>query len=108
MSEKTGDKNFQRMAITLMALTGLGTVLHVIHEFYRDMQPKRDKAKPAPTARSAEANDETQQHRHEANPDQSWVHKARVSDSPSEGERFGPNPLAASPRAGITNRHAHV
>ena len=98
MSEKTGDKNFQRMAITLMALTGLGTVLHVIHEFYRDMQPKRDKAKPALPARSAEANDETQQHRHEANPDQSWVQKARVSDRPGEGERVWAESVSRPPQ----------
>lgn len=87
MSEKTGDKNFQRMAIGLMALTGLGTLLHAIHEMYRDLKPKREKAKPELPACSADEHDQIRQHRHEATPDESWVQKARVGDRPGEGER---------------------
>lgn len=84
MSEKTGDKMFQRMAIGFMALTGIGTLLHAIHELYRDVQPKREKAQHTP-----------QDHPLEKEPEnspvdvasQSWVHKARVSERPAEGER---------------------
>ena len=97
MSEKTGDKNFQRMAIGLMALTGLGTLLHAIHEMYRDLKPKREKVPPALPARPAVSNDETE-HRHEANTDESWVQKARVSDRPGEGERAWTESVSRQPQ----------
>ena len=89
MSEKTGDKTFMRIAIGLMALTGLGTILHALHEIYRDLVPKRETDRPArayPPPRSA-GPDEEQCHRRDDGPDRSWVRKARVNDRPAEGEK---------------------
>ena len=88
MSEKTGDKTFMRIAIGLMALTGLGTILHAVHEIYRDLVPKRetrnpDRAYPPPRL----AGSDEDWHRRDDGPDNSWVRKARVNDRPAEGER---------------------
>lgn len=88
MSERTGDKTFQRMALGLMALTGIGTLLHAVHELYRDVQPRREKAKAAAQAQPAEAKGEPQPLAHDEIPSQSWVHKARVGERPAEGERL--------------------
>ncbi len=86
MSERTGDRNFQRMAIGMMALTGIGTLLHGIHALIRDLQPKREKATAAPV-RAAEPKEPPPQPAHEEHAETSWVTKARVSDRPAEGER---------------------
>ena len=88
MSERTGDKTFQRMALGLMALTGIGTLLHAVHELYRDVQPRREKAKAAAQAQPAEAKGEPRQLEHDESPSRSWVHKARVGERPAEGERL--------------------
>ena len=89
MSEKTGDKTFMRIAIGLMALTGLGTILHAVHEIYRDLVPKRETRRPErayPPSRQSDP-DEEQLHRRDDGPDRSWVSKARVNDRPAEGEK---------------------
>jgi len=89
MSEKTGDKAFMKMALGLMALTGLATIFHACHEIYRDLKPKREADRPArayPPPRLVEPDEG--QHRRDDGPDSSWVHKARVSDRPAEGERL--------------------
>jgi len=91
MSEKTGDKTFMRMAIGLMALTGLGTLLHAFHEIYRDLMPKRENDKPGRAylpPRPAEPDEEPQRPRRDDGPESSWVHKARVSERPAEGEKI--------------------
>ncbi len=86
MSEKTGDKTFQRMALGLMALTGIGTLLHAVHEIYRDMQPKRENSKPGLPAPAVEQSHE-RPHAQEPTSDESWVRKGRVSELPAEGDR---------------------
>ena len=86
MSEKTGDKNFQRMAIGLMALTGLGTLLHAIHEMYRDFKPRQERSKAELPARPAAIHEDMQRN-HDAAEAESWVQKARVKDRPADAER---------------------
>ncbi len=88
MSEQTGDKNFQRMAIGLMAVTGLATFAHVIHEIWRDLRPKREAAKAEPAyqpPRRAEYDDEPGDH--DQGRQRSWVQKSRVSERQAEGEK---------------------
>lgn len=80
MAEKTGDKTFQRMALGLMALTGIGTLLHAVHDLYRDIRPKRDNTRPAPQAQPAEP--------HASKPDGSVGPQSRMSDRPAESERL--------------------
>jgi hypothetical protein len=88
MSEKTGDKTFMRIAIGLMALTGLGTILHAVHEIYRDLVPKRETARPTFAKASAGRPEyDEEQHRRDDGPDRSWVRKARVNERPAEGEK---------------------
>ena len=103
MSEKTGDMTFMRMAIGLMALTGLATIFHTVHEIYRDFKPKRENDKPArayPPPRLVEPDEE--RYRRDDGPDSSWVHKARVSERPAEGERQWTNHAS---RQGQTRQH---
>ena len=88
MSEKTGDKTFMRIAIGLMALTGLGTILHAVHEIYRDLVPKRETRRPErayPPSRQSGPDEDW--HRRDDGPDNSWVRKARVNERPAEGEK---------------------
>ena len=86
MSEKTGDKNFQRMAIGLMALTGIGTFLHVCHQIYLDLKPKREKGE------SGRSDRPPGQLRHDEEPhqlgrtDQSWVARTGVTEWATDGE----------------------
>ena len=90
MSEKTGDKHFQRMAIGLMALTGIGTLLHLCHEILRDLKPKREKGESGDSNRphgrpASPPREETPEHAEGTEHRASWVHKARVgerADSP--------------------------
>lgn len=80
MAEQTGDKTFQRMALAMMALTGIGTLLHAVHNLYRDIHPKRDTAKPPPAAPHGDPP-----------PQQDFAgsrsHNARTNDRPAESER---------------------
>jgi hypothetical protein len=88
MSEKTGDKAFMKIALGLMALTGLATLIHACHAIYRDLKPKCDydrSARAYPPPRLVESGEE--QPRRDDGPDSSWVRKARVSDRPAEGEK---------------------
>jgi hypothetical protein len=90
MSEKTGDKNFMRMAIGLMALTGLGTLFHALHEIYRDLKPRRENDKPERAyqpPRPEEYDEEPHRHQRGDSPEKSWVRKARVGERPAEGEK---------------------
>ena len=90
MSEKTGDKAFMRMALGLMALTGLATLIHAVHEIYRDLKPKRENDKPErayPPPRLV-ASDEEQHRRDDGPEDRSWVHKVRLSERAAEGEKL--------------------
>ncbi|KAJ3077636.1 hypothetical protein HK102_005074 [Quaeritorhiza haematococci] len=86
MAEKTGDKTFQRMALGLMALTGIGTLLHAVHELYRDIQPRRDKPMPAPVALLANPHSETTPH--ESQPVSNGGNKPRLSERQADGERL--------------------
>jgi len=102
MSERTGDKSFQRMAIGFMALTGLGTLLHAIHEICRDMQPRRGKVQvaaveilPAPATPPERA-----VHRHEAIPAEGWVNRTRSEERHPEGGRAWVEAVARKARGG--------
>lgn len=89
MSEKTGDRMFQRMAIAFMALTGIGTLLHAVHEIYRDMQPRREKAR-TPASRgfmpAVDAEDASRPPSLDDITEESHIHRARVSPRPAAGE----------------------
>lgn len=102
MSEKTGDKNFHRMAIGFMALTGLGTLLHAVHEIYRDMQPRRAKDRPAPAADAARPAGPLEQVslHHEAVPAESWVQRTRPGDRQAEGDRVWTEAIARQAKGG--------
>jgi len=100
MSEKTGDKTFMKMALGLMALTGLATIFHACHEIYRDLKPKREADRPArayPPPRLVEPDEG--QYRRDDGPESSWVHKARVSERPAEGERQWAEQHSRQPQA---------
>ncbi len=102
MSERTGDKNFQRMAIGLMALTGLGTLLHVIHEICRDMQLRRGKTQ-LPTVEflpPSAAPPEPAFYQHAAVPAGGWVHRTRSGEHHPEGERAWTESIARKARGG--------
>ena len=90
MSEKTGDKNFQRMAIGLMALTGLGTLFHVLHEIYRDLKPKyqsdnRSRREPPPYTNQRE--EPPYEDRPNDDPKGRWVQRSRVSERHADGDK---------------------
>lgn len=111
MSEKTGDKNFQRMALGLMALTGLGTLLHAAHEIWRDIKPKREPARQEPPYQPptpSYAQEQTGGQQHDESPRRSWVETSRVQEpkpverhSRSEQHSYRPeHPEHAAGRAG--------
>jgi hypothetical protein len=90
MSEKTGDKKFQHMAIGLMALTGLATLLHAIHGLYRDLKPKPEPHTSLQSARFSQTAvplEEPQLQATAQHHDHSWVHRARVSKPRVEGTK---------------------
>ena len=87
MSEKTGDKNFQRMAIGLMALTGIGTLLHLCHQIYLDLKPKREKGESRHSDRPPGQYRQDDEPPQPGRPDQSWVTRAGVSERTADGEK---------------------
>ena len=86
MSEKTGDKNFQRMATGLMALTGIGTLLHLCHEILRDLRPKRETGDSGHTDRPTVPQWQEEPHQF-GRPDQYWVARTGVSERSADGEK---------------------
>ena len=87
MSEKTGDKNFQRMAIGLMALTGIGTLLHLCHEIIRDLRPKREKGEAVHSERPTVPQWKDEEPRQFGRPDQSWVARTGVNERAADAEQ---------------------
>ena len=87
MSEKTGDKNFQRMAIGLMALTGIGTLLHLCHEILRDLKPKREKGESGDFTRPPVRQWHDEEPHQLGRTDQSWVARTGVEERAADGEK---------------------
>ena len=98
MSEKTGDKNFQRMAIGLMALTGLGTLFHALHQIYRDLKPKYpndNRSRREPPSSPSPRDEQPYEDRPDDDPKERWVQRTRVGERYADGdkgwaERLGP------------------
>lgn len=87
MSRESGDRTFRVMALIMMAGTGIAALLHAMHLIYRDMCPKREAREygnpPPPPGYRADGEEPS-----DRGPQASWVHKARLSDRPAEGEKL--------------------
>lgn len=89
MSKETGERTFKIVAMVMMAASGLATLLHAGRVIIRDMnsgesRPSGGHSPPRPLP-IADARDEDVL----ADPERSWVEKARVGDrANAEGRRW--------------------
>jgi hypothetical protein len=92
MSQRTGDRRFTIMAMVMMAVAGIGTIMHTGYMLYRDMAGRRDdrgrgRDNGEGSGRS-EHEDTATRERHErerdGEPDRKWTRGAE-----GEQERYG-------------------
>ncbi len=92
ISEKSGDRTLRIFGYIMLAVTGLGTLIHASHAIYRDLFSKKAQGEHGQSHRGPERtprhnDDDEPQAASNANGQQgSWVRKARLTERQPAGD----------------------
>jgi hypothetical protein len=97
ISEKSGDRSIKFIGLLMLGMTGLATMLHAGHAIYRDLfaaKGKKDQGQGNPSSPKSSPEspviEEPPYGHHDADPERSWVRKARLTERTAAGEQARP------------------